>query len=184
LKSVQLIGGPDWIHDEHYDIVAKAPPNATNDQIPQMLQTLLADRFKLISHRETRVLPVLALALAKGGPKFGGVKETRPGDGDFKIGRGRLSGQAVTMQDLADMLVGQVDRIVLDKTGLIGKFDINLEWTPEVNPALGNDREAAPDSNGPSLATALSEQLGLRFEATKAPVPIVVIDHVERPTAN
>jgi len=183
LKSVQLTGGPDWIHDEHYDIVAKAPPNTTN-RSHQMLQTLLADRFKLITHRETRVLPVLALVLAKGGPKFGVVKETRPGDGDFKIGRGRLSGQAVTMQDLADMLVNQVDRIVLDKTGLTGKFDINLQWTPDVNAAPGNDREVAPDPDGPSLATALSEQLGLRFEATKAPVPILVIDHVERPTAN
>lgn len=184
VKSVQLTGGPGWIQDEHYDIVAKAPPNTTNDQIRQMLQTLLTDRFKLITHREAKVLPVLALALAKGGPKFGAVKETRPGDGDFKIGRGRLSGQAVTMQELADMLVGQVDRIVLDRTGLIGKFDINLQWTPDVNTAPGNDREAVPDPNGPSLATALSEQLGLRFEATKAPVPILVIDHVERPTAN
>jgi uncharacterized protein (TIGR03435 family) len=113
----------------------------------------------------------------------GVVKETRPGDGDFKIGRGRLSGQAVTMQGLADMLVHQVDRIVLDKTGLIGKFDINMV-TRDVNAAPGNDREAAPDPYGPSLATALSEQLGLRFETKKAPVPILVIDHVERPTAN
>ncbi len=81
-------------------------------------------------------------------------------------------------------MINQVDRIVLDKTGLTGKFDINLQWTPDVNTAPGNDREVAPDPNGPSLATALSEQLGLRFEATKAPVPILVIDHVERPTAN
>ena len=174
----------DWIHDERYDIVAKAPANATNDQIPHMLQTLLADRFKLITHRENRVLPVLALTLAKGGPKFGPVKGTRPGDGDFKIGRGRLSGQAVTMLNLAEMLVGQVDRIVIDKTGLIGGFDINLQWTPAVTSAPENDREMPSDPNGPSLATALSEQLGLRLEATKASVPILVIDHVERPTAN
>jgi uncharacterized protein (TIGR03435 family) len=184
LKGVQLTGGPDWIHKEHYDIIAKAPPNATNDQIPQMLQTLLADRFKLVAHRDTKVLPVLALAVAKGGPKFGEVKENRPGDGDFYIGRGRLSGQAVTMQDLADILVGQVDRIVLDKTGLSGKFDIQLQWTPDVNTAPQSDREAAPDTDGPSLASALSDQLGLRFEATRAPVPILVIDHVEKPTAN
>ena len=82
------------------------------------------------------------------------------------------------------MLVNQVDRIVLDKTGLNGKFDVNLQWTPDVATAPLNDREAAPGSDGPSLSTALSEQLGLRLEATKAPVPILLVDHIERPTAN
>jgi len=100
LKSVQLAGGPDWIRNEHYDIVAKAPSNSSNDDVPRMLQALLADRFKLIAHRDTRVLPVLALVVARGGPKFGVVKETRPGDGDLRIGRGRLTGQAVTCRSL------------------------------------------------------------------------------------
>jgi uncharacterized protein (TIGR03435 family) len=184
LKSIQLTGGPDWIRHENYDIVAKAPANATNDQIPKMLQTLLAERFKLANHGETRVLPIYALSVGKGGPKFRARTEARPGDGNFKIGAGRLSGQGVTMHDLADMLVRVVDRIVVEKTGLAGKFDINLQWTPDVTSAIGNDREAAPDPNGPSLVTALSEQLGLRLEPSKAPVPVVIIDHVEKPTAN
>jgi uncharacterized protein (TIGR03435 family) len=184
LKSIQLTGGPDWIRHENYDIVAKAPANTTNDQISKMLQTLLADRFKLVNHGETRVLPIYALILAKGGPKFRARTDARPGDGNFKIAGGRLSGQGVTMHDLADILVRVFDRTVLDKTGLDGKFDINLQWTPDVTSAIGNDREAPPDPNGPSLVTALSEQLGLRLEPSKAPVPIVVIDHVEKPTAN
>jgi uncharacterized protein (TIGR03435 family) len=149
-----------------------------------MLQALLADRFKLAVHRETKVLPVYGLVPGKGKSKLHAVKEPRPDDGTFRAGRGRLSGQGVTMQDLVEMLAGQVDGIVVDRTGITGKFDIALEWTPDVIAIGGNDREPAPDPSGPSLVTALSEQLGLELKPSKGPVDILVIDHVEKPSAN
>jgi len=90
----------------------------------------------------------------------------------------------VTMQDLVDMLAGQFDAIVVDQTGFGGKYDIALEWTPDTVAVGGNDREPAPDPSGPSLVTALSEQLGLELKPSKGPVDILVIDRVEKPSEN
>jgi uncharacterized protein (TIGR03435 family) len=184
LKNVQLTGGPDWIHREDYDIAAKSPANAPGDQIRPVLQALLANRFKLAVHHETKVLSVYALVPGKGKSKLHEVKEPRPDDGTFRAGRGHLSGQGVTMQDLAEMLAGQFDGIVVNQTGLTGKFDIALEWTPDMVAVGGNDREPAPDPSGPSLVTALSEQLGLELKPSKGPVDILVIDRVEKPSEN
>ena len=185
------ISGPGWLDSEHFDIVAKPERGALEDRLRLMLQALLMDRFKLALHRETKELPVYALTLINEGAKIHAVKA----DGKSRTGggRGHLTGQKISMPELADLLtlVGQreLGRPVIDKTGLTGVFDIALSWTPEnPRPAGGNDPEArATTENAPSpdIFRALQQQLGLRLESHKGPVEILVIDHAERvPTEN
>jgi bla regulator protein BlaR1 len=188
----QLIGGPGWLESERFDIVAKAPPHTPDNQLGPMLRTLLTDRFKLKLHRETRQMPVYALVLGKDGPKFQEVtREAREGDGDSRKGRGHLAAQRVPISDLAEILSGELGLSVLDRTGLKGFFDLNLEWTPDESQVRGaadgpdgRVRTPAPDPNGPSIFTALQEQLGLKLEKQIGPVEVLVIDHVERPSEN
>jgi uncharacterized protein (TIGR03435 family) len=169
-----------------------------------MLRPALADRFKLKVHTETKQLPVYKIVLAKGGSK---LKEATAGDtyangikgpdgvgrpGMMRFGPGQLTAQAVPMTSLTNMLSQQLHRTVLDKTGLTGKYDLELNWTPdqgadpmfkgpEGSPQRG---DAAPDSSGPSIFTALQEQLGLKLQSAKGPVETLVIDHVEMPSEN
>jgi uncharacterized protein (TIGR03435 family) len=182
--SYQISGGPSWMDSDfdRFDIVANAPGEGTPtaDDVRRMLQTLLADRFQLKLHRETRERPVYALVVAKNGTK---LKESAP-DKEFSIsvGGGRTSHLTMTkatMEQLAVQLsTSGLDRPVLDKTGLAGHYDITLNWIPEYN------GPPAPDSNGISVFTAVQEQLGLKLEPKKAPVEILVIDHVEKPSEN
>ena len=170
-----------------------------------MLQALLVDRFKLTLHRETKELPVYALVIAKNGPK---LQEARPGDtypngmkdleghghGDImRFGTGILTGQGVPIVFLVRMLSQQqLGHPVLDKTELTGKYDFTLQWTPEENRAPmfkgtrdgGQGPDNPADSSGPSIFTAIQEQLGLKLEAQKGPAEVLVIDHVERPSEN
>jgi uncharacterized protein (TIGR03435 family) len=188
----QLIGGAGWLESERYDIVAKAPPHTSDNQLGPMLRMLLTDRFKLKLHRETRQMPVYALVLGKDGPKFQEVRrEPKDGDGDTRKGRGHLTGQRVPISDLAEILSGELGLSVLDRTGLKGFFDLKLEWIPDESqlrgPGDGPDGKIStlgPDLNGPSIFTALQEQLGLKLEKQIGPVEILVIDHVERPSEN
>ena len=176
----------------------------------RMLQALLADRLKLASHRESKELPVYALVIAKNGPK---LQEAKPGDTypngikgvDGKSGPGRISVQsgaggrtelkcqAVPVAELVELLSDQLHRTILDKTALTGKYDITLEWMPEEGSPMfrgteGGQQETnntpSPESSAPSLFTAIQEQLGLKLEPQKAPVEILVIDHVEKPSEN
>jgi uncharacterized protein (TIGR03435 family) len=181
LKMYQVVGGPDWATSDRYDIVAKAEGDAalTRDRMRPMMQALLADRFQAKVHRETRELPVFALVRAKNGAK---LRENNDPEAKYSMAM-RSPKQDVfttttkgTMQQLADQLSGNIRRPVLDKTGLTGTYDYTLEWLP--------DNAAAADSNLPSIYTAVEEQLGLKLEATKAPIEVVVIDHVEKPSAN
>jgi uncharacterized protein (TIGR03435 family) len=171
----------------------------------RMLQKLLADRCKLTVHIETRELPVYALVVAKNGPKFQEAKtgESYPSGikgpdgiargGMMRMGRGELTGQGVPLTFLVSQLSRHLGRTVLDKTGLTGNYDFTLQWTPDdgQGPMLkGPDggqpaaEGAPPESSGPSVFTALEEQLGLKLESQKGPVEIVVIDHVEKPSEN
>jgi bla regulator protein blaR1 len=204
-----LSGGPGWIDSETYDVEAKAEAGAIPKGAPSkvnwektrlMLRTLLADRFKLSIRRETKVMPVYELVVAKNGPKL------KKSDQDcaasttachgFSGNPTRLSGAAVDMYDLALILSRYSDRPVLDNTGVQGLFDIKLQWNPfagraqpteEVPRAPGAEaregRSPDPDSL-PPLITALEQQLGLKLESRKGPVEIYVIDHVERPSEN
>ncbi len=182
----QVLGGPDWIRSERWDIEAKAEGPATTDQKFQMLQPLLEDRFKLKVHRETREMPEYRLVIAKGGSK---LREFKKDEADTRrlgarIGRGLIDAHGAEFPELLSFLRNQLGRAVVDATGLNGKFEFKLEWVPdESQPNSGGDAPP-PDATGASIFAAIQEQLGLKLEAMKGPVEVLVIDHVERPSEN
>ncbi|MGA3202289.1 MAG: TIGR03435 family protein [Bryobacteraceae bacterium] len=172
VRDFQVSGGPGWVGSEEYDIVAKPQGDANNERILAMARGLLAERFSLTLHRESKEMPVLALVVSKGGPRL--QPSVGTGGPEVRGGQGRLVARKVTMGLLAAQLAGRVlDRAVLDRTGIVGEFDVNLEWTPDESP-----------DPGASIFTALQEQLGLKLETQKGVVDVLVVDHVERPSAN
>jgi uncharacterized protein (TIGR03435 family) len=178
IKNFQM-AGPDWLDSDRFDIVAKLPPEAHDDQLPVMLQGLLKERFLLAFHREPKTMSAYVLLTGKAGPKMraaqseGGVRTT------IGATRRHLSGR-VSMVTLAGLLSNMLDRPVVDRTDLQGIYDVDLEWSVDDIP----DRTVQAN-DPPSLVTALQEKLGLRLDTRKAPVDIYVIDHVERvPTQN
>jgi uncharacterized protein (TIGR03435 family) len=210
IRADLISGAPSWADSARFDIDAKVADSDVDalkklspEQRRLILRPLLADRFKLKVHIETKQLPVYELVLAKGGSK---LTEATPGNtyangikgpdgvargGMMRVGPGQLTAQAVPMTGLANMLSQQLSRTVLDKTGLTGKYDIELYWAPDqADPVFkGPDGslpkgDAAPDSSGPSIFTALQEQLGLKLQSAKGPVETLVIDHVEMPSEN
>jgi uncharacterized protein (TIGR03435 family) len=153
-----------------------------------MMQALLADRFGLVIHRETRELPMYALVVAKGGPRIR-LTETPAifGQTPFSMpSRGHLIGTQVSAEMLAKALSNQLGRSVQDQTGLKGVFDFRLEWEPDASPAHPDGMPAPADPRaGSSLFTAIQEQLGLKLDSRKGPVGVLVIDHIENtPTKN
>jgi uncharacterized protein (TIGR03435 family) len=166
-----ISGGPGWLESDRFEIVAKSERDQDGDKaLMLMLRTLLAERFKLAVHFETRTIPALVLEVAKNGPKL------EKADGESartQNGRGLIDARTITMSRFAEVLSRQMDLPVVDRTGLEGAFNLKLEWTPA---------SAKPD--GPSVFTALQEQLGLRLESRKMPIEVLVIDHAERPTEN
>ena len=211
LKEDQLSGLPIWADSARFDIDAKVAgadvaelQKLKNDQRRLLLLPLLADRFKLTVHDETKILPVYELVVAKNGSK---LKEATPGDayangvkgpdGGGRVGMmtmrpGQLTAQAVPVTSLVNILSQQLHRTVMDKTELTGKYDIALQWTQDdgSNPMFKETDdsqqrvEPPPDASGPSIFTAVQEQLGLRLQSSKGPVQVVVIDHVEMPSEN
>jgi uncharacterized protein (TIGR03435 family) len=194
---------PDSIAQE----LEKLPREQRSTLADSMLQSLLADRFQLKVTRGTKELPAYALVVAKNGPKLQEAKpvvapaEAPSGPGGhphgpmMRMGRGELNGQGVGLGFLASVLSQQLGRQVLDQTGLKGNYDLALKWTPEQGegmmmggppPGGGPPPDGAPppDASGPSIFTALQEQIGLRLEATKAPAEVLTIDHVEKPSEN
>ncbi len=179
LRSMQLIkGGPDWLMtgDDRFNVEAKVddPTKATEEQLLQMLQTLLIERFSLKFHREIKDMPGYALVVAKNGPKF---KEAKGEEVAVSFGAvfKPVPGQPLTvnarrysMTKLATLLT-QFGEPVMDETGLKGEYDFKLSWD-----------EAA----GPSLSSALQEQLGLKFESQKVPVPYFIVESAQKPTEN
>ena len=177
-------GGPDWIRTERFDIEAKAEGTPTQEQMLAMLRGMLADRFALQVRQETRERPVYALTLARRDGKLGAqLKSTDvqcaggPGTCGVKMADSALTSASITMARLAQEL-SFVGRKVIDRTGLSGAFDVNLQWMP--------DSPGAPPTNGdlPSIFTALQEQLGLKLDPTTGPVDVLVIVRAERPTSN
>ena len=197
LQFSQVIGAPDWLSSEPYAIEAKADGNPTREQLMLMLQTLLEDRFQLKAHRESRELPIYALTVAKNGPKLPAPKDggctvpgTPPTDaalppcGQVRIAMSPagvvMQGGRATMSELARVLAIPLSRPVVNRTSLAGNFDIRLQFTDDGPGAT----PPPPDAVNPTIFTAIQEQLGLRLEATKGSVEVLVIDHIERPTAN
>ena len=168
---------------DRFDIAAKAEDKADMEQVAEMIKSLLAERFQLKFHHETRELPVYALLVGKNGSK---LKASAGGDNhDSNTLRGKITGQNIPLETLVTLLSNQLDRLVVDKTGLTGNFGFQLEWSPEASrPSADAGGGTATEPSGPSMFTAVQEQLGLRLEATKAPVDAVVIDALERPSEN
>jgi uncharacterized protein (TIGR03435 family) len=175
IKDYQ-ISGPAWLNVEKYDIGAKAAGEARLAEMREMLQTLLADRFRMQSHRETRELPVYALTVVKSGPKL--HKAEPDGHTDMKGENGSFVFRGTSMQQFAEDLsaLRQVDRPVLDRTGIPGVFDFSLKFADS---ALEMKR-AAVEGDGPSIFTVVQEQLGLKLEAQKGPIEMLVIDRMEK----
>ncbi len=208
VPGFQVVGGPSWVLSDGYDIEAKPEGNTDQKQMWLMVQTLLADRFKLSMHRETRDLPVYDLVVVKGGAKLPppleracaddpplpqpGQPRPKPpcGAGVIASGAGRaLDGISVSMPALARMLSMLVGREVIDKTGFTARFALHVDFAMDdalagiPNPP-GPEVSAPADSAKPTFFTAIQEQLGLKLEPSKGPVDVFVIDHVERPTEN
>lgn len=194
-EEERLSHGSDRIQAEKFDIEAKFDPasgvdfkNISLSQRRSMLQALLADRFKLSIHHELKKLPVYALVIAKNGPKLqtaasdiSSVDGIKGYDGLVThSGRGSLEVKSFAMSQLAQALHYSAGRIVVDKTGLTGRYDFSLRWSPMSDAASTQPS----DSSAPSIFTALQEQLGLKLEPMKYPVDTIVIDHVELPSAN
>ena len=188
------------------DEVRKLSGEQNQSTREHMLQALLVDRFKLTLHRETRELPLYSLVVAKNGSK---LQESKPGEPDkrgfktpdghpvaqghfVRMGMGQLDGHSIGTEDIARLLAQQLGRKVVDNTGLTANYDFTLKWTPDEGqgPAFrgpegspGTGSTSAPET-GPSIFTAVQEQLGLKLESQKGPVEILVIDHVEKPSEN
>jgi uncharacterized protein (TIGR03435 family) len=195
---------PDGFSEE----LAKLPMDQRREKMGLLLQSLLADRFQLKVSHGTKELPVYALVVGKNGPKIQVAKpggtypsgfkgpDGRPigGAGMMRVGPGELTGQGVPLAFLVQQLAQRLGRNVLDQTGLKGNYDFTLKWTPDQSSAAmfqgppsggpGPDSAPPPDPSGPSIFTAVQEQLGLKLESTKGPVEILIIDHVEPPSEN
>jgi uncharacterized protein (TIGR03435 family) len=231
LQDFQITGGPSWLTEDHFDIVAKAeagdgmgdPFRAEQNGQPSrgqlMMRALLADRFKLVVHNETKEMPIYALILARSDGKLG--PQLKPSEVDcaaqmaagrgrgrglppppdprqaggppqcgIRIGPGNMAVGGSQMSRVADSLAIFAGRLVFDKSGLTGNYDFTLTWTPDQmanrppGAPPGPDGAAPVDPNGPSLFTAVQEQLGLKLDSQRGPVTVLVIDRAEHPTEN
>ena len=204
---------PEWAMTEHFDIQARAEGNPDKDQMRLMMRSLLADRFKLRIHYETRQVPVFALVLLKPG-KTGPALQPHPEDsscpaapqvsrnqaagkfpalcsGLFPLmpatpGRQRFGARRVTIGFIANQLsaMGQLERPVIDRTGLGGDFDFALEWVPDASAAQPPGADLQADPSGLTFLEALKDQLGIKLEPQKGPADVIILDHVEHPSEN
>ena len=187
LREFQIATGPGWIASDHFDIVARAPENAKTDN-PAMMRALLRDRFKLVAHMETQQGQIYALTMARSDRRLGPqLKPTAvncapsqpgaPSSCGTNTFSGRIVGTGQSMAQLATALASYgVHRTVLDRTELKGSYDFELRWTPDTSTSAG----AANDA--PSIFAALQEQLGLKLDAERGSVQMLIVDGIERPT--
>jgi uncharacterized protein (TIGR03435 family) len=180
-----VTGGPGWLGSDRFDIVAKAAQTAPPDDLRRMLQNLLAERFKLVVHQEQKMIPAYALIVGTSGQKLRAseaalLTDQRCVPDEGAVGQKHIDCQHMTMAALADQLQEQSPRdfdvVVVDQTGLNGAFDFKLDWTPAIRGAAASTDPSA----GPTVFEAVAEQLGLKLESRKLPLPVIVIDRVER----
>jgi uncharacterized protein (TIGR03435 family) len=172
VRQDQISGGPGWLDSERFDVVGKAENKATGRELWVMVQPLLAERFKLAFHRETKETTISMLVLAKKGPTM--RKAAEDAGGSMSMRPGLMTAEKMTMSVFAQILSSYVQGPVIDATGLEGGYAIKFEYRPD----------AAATGEGPSLTTALQDQLGLKLESRKGPVELLIIDHAERPPVN
>ena len=214
IQSFQLEGGPDWMDSDRFDILAKpereVPETGGQDPLKMMLRTLLADRFKLVMHKETKELPIFELVLARRDGKLGPqlrpaavdcaaraaaaragapppASSGPPGPGSCGTTMNPVSvrGGGTTLAALASLLEGPAKRVVIDRTGLTGNWDLEVIYTPDQSQLPpGVELPPSIDPKGPSLFTAIEEQLGLKLRPARGPVEVLTIDSVQQPTAN
>ena len=189
----QVYGLPDWARDNHYDIQYKVAAEDVaaygklhGAENQRMKQAVFEDRLKLKVHFGSKEVPMYQLVIAKGGPKLQEAKLKAP-DGTpiaarAKMGDGMFKGRQVTVSGLLNSIKGATGRDVIDKTGLTGRYDINLRWAPD--PGASSPDDATPDDARPSIFVVLEEQLGLKLEPTKGAVKTLIIDHIEPPSEN
>jgi uncharacterized protein (TIGR03435 family) len=197
----QVVNEPAWVKTEGWDIDAKvggddvaALQSLSFDQRTTMFMQIVTERFGLKVHHETRELPVYELVVARGGVKMTAAKPfqnppavAKNGPGSLMLtGRGKLEAEGTAMPYVATMLENEVHRKVVDRTGLTGAYDFTLTWTPDQpgNVETGGSALPSGDDSAPSIFTAVQEQLGLKLEASKGPVDVIVVDQVEKPEAN
>ena len=200
LPGARIVGVSGWVTSAKYDIEAKSdqaladklallPYPDAKDQLFEMVQTLLADRFHLAAHRESRELPVYRLVAAKGGVKFSPVKDGPKNIVDSNSSAGivsmKITNSSHAMNDLAEMLYRYTGRVVLDRTGLSGVYSLSLTFTPDDSRSPVPDTETTSSiGGGVSVFTALKEQLGLELKPGKGLVEVLVVDHMDPPTEN
>lgn len=207
IQDDQIVDAPGWVATDRFDITAKAEDGSSPADLLPMLQTLLADRFSLAFHRETRELSIFELQPARADGVLGpalkknecvpdlSAPASAPGGpprcGTISNGLGRLTLIAQPMSVMAQFLSPVVNRVVIDHTGLAGNYDVDLRWTPDRlpprPPGTPPDQPirvngADIDPNGPAIFTAIREQLGLKLESARGPVQVIAIDHVEQPS--
>jgi uncharacterized protein (TIGR03435 family) len=180
----QISGLSSELANQGYDIEAKAEHPVDREQMMRMLQILLEDRFKLVARREVKELKAQALVIAKDGVKMD-VNRDGAELAMRKINGNKMSYHNMPMVLFANLLAFAVDDVVVDQTGLKGSYDFTLDYyRGPGGVGVKEGREPAPDPNGPSLQTALREQLGLRLESRKGPVEMLIVDHIEPPSGN
>jgi uncharacterized protein (TIGR03435 family) len=176
LNQYQLAGGPKWMDTAKFDVVARYPAGGSHGRQGEMMQTLLKDRFQLEFHRETRTVPAFALVVASGGHHLQEASEDDKQKGHASSGPRKMEGFAMPMSSLVSMLMGPAGAPVVDRTGLTGQYNFTVEYSPEGTP---------PElEKFPPFLVAVQQQLGLKLEAIKTPLEILVIDRAEKPSEN
>ena len=183
VHSYQIAGGAAWIDTDRWDINVKTDGPTTNRQKLELLAVLLADRFQLKSHRESREMKGYKLVAAPGGAKLAAAKEDSIAPG-MRINRGQITGHRMAVADLARFLQSELGRPVQEATGLTGRYDFHLEWVPDESQPTSEGQASPPDAEGATVFRAIQEQLGLKLEAQKIPGEMLVIDRVAKPGAN
>lgn len=171
--QAEQITGPAWLESERYAIIAKTNEPVTEEQLRLMLQLLLTERFQIKLHRETREMPVFVLSVDRGGPKFQASADAGEGGTRYGIAKKVIAAKA-TLSQFADSLTNPLRAIVLDETGLAGHYDFTLDLD------IYEPGDIAPEDMPGLVARGLREQLGLKLETRKSPVPVLVVDHAER----
>ncbi len=212
LQPFQISGGPPWLDSIHYDINAKSEIVPKMEEIGPMLQALLTERFHLAIHRDTKELPIYALVVARKDAKLGpGLTESKKGScttfdpsgpriqsepgippkpfcGTVSQNPRALGGVGVPITKLIPMLSATLGRQVVDKTGLTGNFDVHMQWTPDETQVMqfpsDLPKPPPPEREGQSIFIAIQEQLGLKLEASRGPVEVLIIDRAEKPSEN